>query len=536
LFFLLLNINTLELLVIMLSTTDDLHEVDQRYKLRCNIYITKPVAYSALRMTLIGGKILIVDDEEGAASLQQIRLKRFGHQVTLAYNIEDALVKLDQSQFDLLILDYTLGGELSGLDFYIIVRDRGLAVPAILVTGFEDERVILKAMRSGVRDFLPKSLDYLEDLPMAVERVLKQSRLERQLIESESLREKQEQLKDAFEAAQMGYWDWDLQTGTLAWSGYHQELFGFSTGQLVTTFEDFSSKIVPEDKVLFINALSQSEKTGGEFDQIFRIKGVSGGERWLQAKGRYISGPTRRRMTAVVLDVTDTKQAELVLEHSYEQIQALNERLKLSVTETHHRVKNSLQTLGSLVNLQSDDHEALSPEGVQKIISHLHGIAAVHDALTSRSREDNGEGGVDVTIIPVLERVISIVSKLGGERGVITDLDSCRDCRVSPRHASSLAVIVNELFSNAIKYGAGRIWIAVKRLSNGTAELTFENEGSQFPAGFSLSESTRTGLYLLNALCLSDFQSEAKFFNSAEGRACVSIIFSLWQPEDPRIR
>ena len=483
-------------------------------------------------MAMIGGRVLVVDDDEATSALQKKRLERFGHEVECVSVVETAFEKLSSQRYDLLLLDYTLSGDQNGLDFYIILRERGISIPAILVTGFSDERVILRAMRAGVRDFLPKSLEYLEDLPMAVERVLKQASIERQLSESESVREKQEQLKAAFNAARLGYWDWNLSSGVVTWSGFHQELFGFRTGEVLTTFDDLAAQIALEDRDALVAALESAKQTGEQFDERFRVRNPNSGERWLNIKGRFLVGSPREadKMTAVVLDITEAKQAEIELEHSYEQIKSLNERLKLSVTEAHHRVKNSLQTLSSLVNLQRGETDTLSAESVEKIISHLQGFAVVHDALTNRSKEEDGLEVKDIEITPILERVISVVSKLSGERGVITDLNSCKNYRVSDRHASSLAVIVNELFSNALKHGVGRIWISVKREGSGKAILLFENEGSSFPADFSPDKGSRTGLFLLNALCQSDFDTEAKFSNSPSGNAQVSITFPIFNP------
>jgi len=474
------------------------------------------------------GKILIVDDE-AVVELQVNRLKRIGHDVYSVRSIEEVFEKLSTEQFDVLLLDESFPGQQSGLDVYVILKERGLSLPTILITSFNNEGLILRAMRAGIRDFLPKSMDYLDDLPMSVERVLRQISTEQQLMQSEILREKQDQLRRSFEAARLGFWDWNLRTGVVTWSGFHQELFGFRAGEVVTTFDDLLAQIAPEDRGHFNHTLETARLSGGAFDEKCRVRTAKSGERWLQIKGRFF-GPFHdpSGMAAIVLDVTQAKQIELELKQSHDRAQEQNERLRASVTEAHHRVKNSLQTLSSLINLQRGEGESLSGEAVEKILSHLQGFAAVHDALTTRSNERGGLEVKDIEVIPILERVISVVSRLRDERKVITEFDSCRDCRVSDRHASSLAIIVNELFSNAIRYGSGRIWITAERLPENRAQLIFENEGSQFPDDFSPDKGSRTGLFLLNVLCQSDYGSEAKFGNSPEGHAQVIINFPLF--------
>ncbi len=85
----------------------------------------------------------------------------------------------------LAVLDLRLEGGTSGLDLYEQMQAEGWPVPAILVTGHPDESVAIRALRVGIRDFVPKSAEYLEYLPNAVDRVVAQSRIERKLVDSE---------------------------------------------------------------------------------------------------------------------------------------------------------------------------------------------------------------------------------------------------------------------------------------------------------------------------------------------------------------
>jgi PAS domain S-box-containing protein len=65
------------------------------------------------------------------------------------------------------------------------MKAEGCDIPSILVTAFPDQAVAIRALRAGVRDFIPKSADYLEHLPAAVDRVVAQVRIERKLVDSE---------------------------------------------------------------------------------------------------------------------------------------------------------------------------------------------------------------------------------------------------------------------------------------------------------------------------------------------------------------
>lgn len=130
--------------------------------------------------------VFALDDEEGILILQRRALERAGYKVTTAMNPDDAQSAVIESHPDLLLLDYNLSLGTTGLDFYRKLRERGIDVPAILVTGFSDEGRAIEALRAGVRDVIPKVGDYLEYLPDAVGRVLAQANAARALAEAEA--------------------------------------------------------------------------------------------------------------------------------------------------------------------------------------------------------------------------------------------------------------------------------------------------------------------------------------------------------------
>ncbi len=131
--------------------------------------------------------LLIVEDDLGLARLQQRRLERAGYSVLVTASAEEAARRAAQGDIDLLILDQRLPGGLSGLELYQRMRAANLDVPAILVTGLREDELLLQALRAGVRDFVLKTPEYLDYLLPSVERVLKQVRIERQLVESRAL-------------------------------------------------------------------------------------------------------------------------------------------------------------------------------------------------------------------------------------------------------------------------------------------------------------------------------------------------------------
>jgi PAS domain S-box-containing protein len=130
--------------------------------------------------------ILVVDDDIAVAKLERLQLERDGYRVYVAATAEDVLTQLSARRIDLLLLDVRLANGVNGLDVYAQVRAAGFDVPAILVTGLHDEEALIRALRVGVRDVVPKIASFIDLLPGAVEKALNQIRLERRLADSEA--------------------------------------------------------------------------------------------------------------------------------------------------------------------------------------------------------------------------------------------------------------------------------------------------------------------------------------------------------------
>ena len=130
--------------------------------------------------------ILIVEDDPGMARLQECCLERAGFSVRLAATADEALAALRLGGIDLAVLDYKLSSGMTGLDLHTRMKEAGLDVPVIMVTGFSEQTTVVQALRAGVRDFVSKSSEYLDYLPEAARRVLHNTQLERRLAESEA--------------------------------------------------------------------------------------------------------------------------------------------------------------------------------------------------------------------------------------------------------------------------------------------------------------------------------------------------------------
>ncbi|MBW3597069.1 MAG: response regulator [Planctomycetes bacterium] len=175
-------------------------------------------------------RILIVEDDPGVALLQRRRLERAGYTAVTAGTTDEAMAIITAGGIELVLLDYRLPGDVNGLDFYGQLMAAGYDLPVIVVTGFSDEATVIQALRVGVRDFVTKSVEYLDYLPEAVHRVLERERIKDRLVQSEARLREQATLLDKARDAILVL---DLEDRIQFWNHGAERLYGWSADEAV---------------------------------------------------------------------------------------------------------------------------------------------------------------------------------------------------------------------------------------------------------------------------------------------------------------
>src|SRR5690242_7704595 len=111
-------------------------------------------------------ELFLVEDDDDIAFILRACLERAGHQVSVCRSGADALIVLSHRQFHLVLLDYRLGPEMTGLDLLRAMHREGITTPVLMVTGFGDEKLATDVLRAGAVDYVSKtSKDFLTELP-----------------------------------------------------------------------------------------------------------------------------------------------------------------------------------------------------------------------------------------------------------------------------------------------------------------------------------------------------------------------------------
>jgi two-component sensor histidine kinase/putative methionine-R-sulfoxide reductase with GAF domain len=177
--------------------------------------------------------------------------------------------------------------------------------------------------------------------------------------------------------------------------------------------------------------------------------------------------------------------------------------------EIHHRVKNNLQTVASLLRLQAradgvDPRKALD-DSVNRILA----IAAVHEVLTEQREED-------VDLGELLERLRAmLVQGLGGGKRVEAEFEAVP---LPGDRATALALVFAELFQNALEHGGDSVRVELAR-RNGDVVLAIADDGS----GVGGDVSTGTGLSIVRALVRDELNG--RFDLRSEGGTRAEVVF-----------
>ncbi|MBW4665898.1 MAG: HAMP domain-containing histidine kinase [Cyanomargarita calcarea GSE-NOS-MK-12-04C] len=220
---------------------------------------------------------------------------------------------------------------------YIITRRLILAAISIpLILGW----VILTAQRSGYLDaeFALTLLIIQIIIAFAILILLNIVVVERMSTKQQAaLRESDERLSLALDAAKLGSWDWNLVCGTVTWSAQHERLFGMACGSFNGTYQGFLDRIYPGDREGVIETIERVWVNQEEYSQEFRILLADKSIRWIATKGQFVYDENGRaiRMTGVCMDITATKQ----LQQEEKQLLELEQAARAK-SETANRMKD----------------------------------------------------------------------------------------------------------------------------------------------------------------------------------------------------
>lgn len=289
-----------------------------------------------------------------------------------------------------------------------------------------------------------------------------------------------------------------------------EEIWGIPREKLYENPRVFVEAIVPEDRPKVIAALDEQDKNEVPFDLEYRIQDAAGAIRHIAARAFLVRRDGRlHRVVGLAWDLTARRKVEDELRELHRSLERqvetrtaelahLLEEKDLLLRELNHRVKNNLQLVSSLLQLQADRTTAPEAKAVlAEIRTRVSAVAVAHDHLYLAG---------DVTHIVLDDYAKTITDEVTlahGSPGVsLTARFDTKGRKVPIDRAIPFGLLLNELLTNAHRHafpqGSGQLRVTLSS-SDDTIELEVADDG----VGFDLTRAERAGslgLRLVRAL------------------------------------
>jgi PAS domain S-box-containing protein len=311
------------------------------------------------------------------------------------------------------------------------------------------------------------------------------------------LKESDQTLRLSLEQGRMGMWEWNTQTNEILWSPGLEAIHGLTPGTFGGSFADYSNSIHPEDRDHVARTIAQTIKFAREHHLEYRIILPDGTVRWVEERGsvpRYESGRPAAWMIGVCADITDRKQAE--------------DKLKMVAQELEHRGRNVLARVKAMVRMTTADTVS---DFVQILSSRIDAFARLNSLLRADKYQSTD-----------LERVIAeeITSLCKSERRT-----SIRGPKLalSATGVESLGMVIHEMTTNAVKYGAlsrPDAHLAVEWDLRSDRRLAIEWIESGVPLDCPKPRRKGFGTRLVQAVVQQQLQGEVHFDWHTDGLHC----------------
>jgi PAS domain S-box-containing protein len=333
-----------------------------------------------------------------------------------------------------------------------------------------------------------------------------------------ALRESEERFRQLAENIQDSFWLVSVElTDILYVSPAYEKIWGRSREALYTNNCNWIDWLHPEDKHLLQEAFQRI--VGGESTSTeYRIVRPDGTIRWVcdRAFPIYDESGKVYRIAGICEDISDRKLTEA-------RIQAALREKEILLKEIHHRVKNNMQVVSSLLQLQSqyiEDETTLSL--FEESQTRIHSMALIHEQLYQSENLDRIE-------LPTY--VENLVSNLYQSFGCCNDFIQI-SLNIEPTFlnietAIPCGLIINELVSNSLKYAftpsvKGEIQINFRKIIDRQFHLSIQDNGCGFPADFDVETTETLGIRLVRMLTT---QLDGSLTIDSQYGTCYNLVF-----------
>lgn len=318
---------------------------------------------------------------------------------------------------------------------------------------------------------------------------------DRKLIE-QALRESQERLRFALEGSNLGEWDWNFKTSTLKRNKRWAGMLGYTGDEIIDNLQQGLDLQHPEDREAAWKAV-QAHLDGktDHYSIEYRMRTKNGSYKWIHDCGKIMERDAQGkpvRLCGTHADIDEQKKAR-------DEIKNLLAEKELLLKEVHHRIKNNMNTVSSLLSLQAE---------VMKEPAALRALQDAANRIKSMSRlNEQLYQSVGFSALPVNQYLSPLIDEIianfpNGQR-VKVDKD-LQDFMLDAKRLQALGMIINELLTNIMKYAfsgkeCGQIAVSAQS-TDGQITISVQDNGIGIPESIAFGNSQGFGLELVQTL------------------------------------
>ncbi len=334
------------------------------------------------------------------------------------------------------------------------------------------------------------------------------------------LRENEERLTFVLDGSQLGYWDWNINTGKVYRNIRWAEMLGYTIEEIDQSVKQWTELHHPDDKKMaWLSITNHLEGKTDVYKIEYRMRTKDGNYKWILDQAKIVSRDETGkpiRMCGTHTDISEIKAVENEIK------QLLKEKEHL-LKEVNHRIKNNLSTIEGIMSLElAKVSNAEARSIISDTKSRVRSIAILYEKLYS------GNNYNSYAIRDYVAKLIEEFKNIYPLINIVYEKNDIGNLRIDAKKLFSIGIIINEIVTNSVKYAfegidSPEISIKIKHI-NKSVDVFIRDNGNGIPDNFDYESNKGVGLYLARLLSQ---QIEAKFEIQNNNGTEVTLNFEL---------
>lgn len=455
-------------------------------------------------------RILIVEDEKiHSLNLSSI-LQRLGYTIiaVVCSGIE-AIETATTHNPDVIVIDIDISGAINGIEIARRIQLL-LDVPIVFLIGNSEDAIIEKSKLANPYGYILKPFNESE-IRLVLEIALFRHKRENDLKHTHflnisegynennknNLRKSEMLFRQVWENSRDGMRIVDANGTILLANPAYCEIIGKPIHEVIGQI--YSTVYIEEQQGELLNTFRQRISTNSivtNYEKKLRL--WNGKEVWLELSNSYVDTGDGNTLylLSIVHDITERKATE-------EQIQKSLVEKEVLLKELHHRVKNNMQIISSLLHLQEQNiADTLISTPLRESQNRVKSMALIHEQLY---QSDNlSEVNINVYLRQLSTRLLRSI--IGSKRNISISIEPEEAIiLLNIDIAIPMGLILNELITNALKYAfigksEGRINISILKDAEAMYQMTIQDNGNGISPEINIANTETLGLQLVHSL------------------------------------